>query len=115
MVDLEMNFNLLKNRSKCCMVGCPDIKHDLKLNLMQLLMNQQELTSTLVGSRLEIESMLDFMRFNEISPQVEVYKFEDMQKAINSLAYGDPRPPRYRNVVETASFFKTFKPKLSNF
>jgi uncharacterized zinc-type alcohol dehydrogenase-like protein len=111
-VDLEMDFNLLKNRSKCCLVGCPDIKHDHKLNMMQLLMNQQELAGNFVGSRQEIEDMLEFARFNEISPQVEVYKFEDMQKAINSLAYGNPRPPRFRNVVETASFFQCFKPKM---
>ena len=112
MVNLEMNFNLLKKRSRCCMVGCPDFKHDHKLNLTQLLMNQQELSSSFVGSRLEIQEMIDFIKFNDIKPQVDVYPFEDMQKAINSLAYGDPKPPKYRNVVETASFMKTFGAKL---
>lgn len=110
-LNFGLNFSLLKPRGKCAIVGLPDTEHDTGLNLTQLLMNQQELIGSSVASRLEIEEMLSFIKLQNIQPLIDVYPFADTQTAVNSLAFGNPKPPKYRNVVETASFFKTFTPR----
>lgn len=112
-MNLMMNFSMIKPRGKCVIVGLPDEEHDVGLNLGQLLMKQQELIGSSVGSRLDIEDMLSFIKLHNIQPLVEVYPFADTQAAVNSLAHSNPKAPKYRNVIETASFFKTFTPKIN--
>ena len=107
--NLTMNFGLLKKRGTCAIVGLPDIGHDLNLNMLQILMSQQTLVGSTVASRLDIEDMLNFVSLHKIKPLVEVYPFSDTQLAVNSLANGTPKAPKYRNVIETASFFKTLE------
>jgi uncharacterized zinc-type alcohol dehydrogenase-like protein len=110
-LNFQMDLSLLKKRGTCAIVGLPDEAHDTGLNMFQLLMNQQTLVGSSVASRLDIEDMLSFMKLQNVRPLVEVYPFADTQSAVTSLALGTPRAPKYRNVVETASFFKTFKPR----
>ena len=43
--------------------------------------------------------MIDFCAQNGILPEFEVYKFEDAQDAVNSLAKGIPHYPKYRAVL----------------
>lgn len=110
-MNFGMNFSLLKKRATCAIVGLPDEEHDNGLNMLQILMSQQKLVGSTVASRLDIEDMLNFMKLHSVKPLVDVYPFADTQSAVNSLAFGRPKPPKYRNVVETASFFKTFTPR----
>jgi uncharacterized zinc-type alcohol dehydrogenase-like protein len=108
-INLGVDFGLVKKRGTCAVVALPDVEHDLGLNLFQMLMNQQTLVGSAVASRLDIMDMVEFIRLNKIKPMVDLYPFADIQLGINSLAYGTPRPPKYRNVVETASFFRTLE------
>ena len=109
-MNLSMDFGLLRPGGSVAVVGVPNSSEDCQLNILQLIMNQQELHGSQVGSRLSVEDMLEYTRVSGVHPIVEVYPFSDTQAAVNSLAHGNPHFPKYRNVLETASFFKTFTP-----
>ena len=109
-LNLRQNFKLLKPRGSTVIVGNPDADYDANLNIFEMLMAQQELHGSLVGSRVDIEEMFEFSRIHNIKPLSEVYAFADTQTAVDSLAKGLPHFPKYRNVLETESFFKTFTP-----
>ena len=109
-LNLSQDFKLLKPRGINAIFGLPPSNFDCNLNIVEMLMAQQQLVGSLVGSRTEVEEMLEFSRVQAISPLSEVYAFSDAQTAVNSLAVGTPHFPKYRNVMETGSFFKTFSP-----
>jgi alcohol/geraniol dehydrogenase (NADP+) len=110
-VNLNADFSLLKPRGSVALVGFPSTGSDINFNVLQLLMSQQQLHGSYIGSRVEIESLIEFTRINNIHPITEVYPFAETQAAITSLAEGIPHYPKYRNVLETASFFKSFTPR----
>lgn len=112
-MNLNMNFALLKPLGKTVVVGNPDYGTDVNFSIIGALMNQQELHGSIVASRVEIEEMLEFSRLHNISVATEIYPFADTQAAVNTLAHGNPHYPKYRNVLETASFFKTFTPRAN--
>ena len=95
------------------MVGIPAAGEDVHFNIIGALMAQQELHGSLAGSRLLIEDMLDFSRLHNINVVSEIYPFADMQAAVDSLGNGNPHFPKYRNVLETESFFKNFTPRAN--
>ena len=112
-MNLNMNFALLKPRSSVAVVGAPATGEDAHFNIIGALMAQQELHGSHVGSRLLVEDMLDFSRLHNINVVSELYPFADTQAALDSLGNGNPHFPKYRNVIETESFFKNFTPRTN--
>jgi len=108
--DLTADAMLLKKRGIYNVVGVPERGHNFNFNLMPFLFNHIEFKPSLVGSRVELSEMLDFCCLHNIFPKTEVYPFADAQAGFDSLAHGNPHYPRYRAVLETESFFKTFTP-----
>lgn len=104
-------LTLLKPRGQLHISGAPAATEELEFNLFIMLMNNLKLTSNPVGSRKQCRDMLEFSALHNILPEVEVYPFEKAQDAVNSLAKGIPHFPRYRAVLETASYFEKFTPK----
>jgi len=109
-IDLTADAVLLKKRGVYNVVGIPGKENDFNFNLMPFLFNHIEFKPSLVGSRVECVEMLEFCCLHNIFPKTEVYPFAEAQKAMNSLADGNPHYPNYRAVLETESFFKTFTP-----
>lgn len=74
-------------------------------------MKNIQLTANHVGSRYECDQMLDFIVNYNVKPQIEVYQIADCQIAFDSLIHGKPKFPKFRNVLETASFMQSFTPR----
>jgi D-arabinose 1-dehydrogenase-like Zn-dependent alcohol dehydrogenase len=111
-LNLGVDSNLLKPRGSIVVVGVPEYGSDIGLNIAQIVVNQQQIYGSVVASRLEIEDLIEFTRINNVHPITQVYPFAETQAAVTSLAEGIPHYPKYRNVLETASFFTTFTPRF---
>jgi len=109
-MNISQDCGLLKPRGILNIVGLPAATEDVHFQLVPILMKNLTLTANPVGSRWEGEQMLDYVRVHNIYPQCEVYRFADTQTAVNSLAFGNPHFPKYRNVLEMGSFMETFTP-----
>jgi D-arabinose 1-dehydrogenase-like Zn-dependent alcohol dehydrogenase len=105
-------MTLVKPRGQLHLCGLPNSNEDLEFDVLTMATNSIKLTANPVGSRNQGRDMLDFCARHSILPEVEIYPFERAQDAVNSLAHGRPHAPKYRAVMETASFFKTFTPKI---
>ena len=109
--EFSMNFGLLKPRGVLNVVGAPEISgFNQPFYAQSLIFKELTIKASAAGSRIEMESMLDFCTLHSIYPRSEVYQFTEADKAIESLAKSKPRAPRYRAVFDTASFFETFTP-----
>jgi uncharacterized zinc-type alcohol dehydrogenase-like protein len=104
-------LSLLKARGQLHISGAPAADENLDFNLFQMIMNNLKLTCNPVGSRKQARDMLDFCALHDVLPVVEVYPFDKAQDALNSLAHGTPHFPKYRAVLETASYFEHFTPQ----
>ncbi|CAG9327734.1 unnamed protein product [Blepharisma stoltei] len=109
-INIDQDCKLIKPRGILNIVGLPDARENLNFNLFTILGKNINLTANPVGSRWEGDQMLEFCRVHDVYPLVEEYKFADCQAAVNSLAHGVPHYPKFRNVMETASFMETFTP-----
>lgn len=105
-------LQLVRPRGQLHICGLPNVEEDLHFDLFSLLLKNIKLTANPVGSRQQGREMLDFCAQHSILPETEVYKFENAQDAVNSLAHGIPHYPKYRAVMETASYFQHFTPNL---
>ena len=110
--EFGMNFGLLKPRGVLNVAGVPTDVSQIGQPFYAQSLIGKELTikASAAGSRIEMEDMMDFCKLHSIYPRSEVYQMTEADKAIQSLAKGIPRAPRYRAVFETASFFETFVP-----
>jgi len=108
--DITQCCSLLKPMGTLNLCGFPDAKDNLNFTLLPLLLNQLKVQANPVGSRLEGEEMLEFVKIHNIYPRTETYAFADTQAAVNSLAHGNPHYPNYRAVLEMGSFMQTFSP-----
>jgi alcohol/geraniol dehydrogenase (NADP+) len=107
--NFDIDLGLLKPGGVLSVIG---IDHNFKtqFNFGSLISKQLTIKASPAGSKLETESMIEFCTFHSIYPKSEIYAFNDAKSAINSLALGIPKAPRYRAVFETSSFLETFTP-----
>ena len=59
-------------------------------------MGQKSISSSPVGSPVNINKMLEFAKLHNIKPKIEKYKFSSVNEAIERLKSGDAR---YRIVL----------------
>ena len=107
--EYSMNFGLLKPRGVLCVVGVPE--NSQPFYAQSVILKELTIKASSIGSRLETQAMLEFCTLHSIYPRSEVYQLTEADKAIQSVALGRPKAPRYRAVFDTASFFETFTPK----
>ena len=68
----------------------------LDINVFSLLMQQRTVSGSIVGSPDTIAKMLEFAKLHNIKPQVEVFKMEDVNTALEKLRNGNVK---YRLVL----------------
>lgn len=93
--DWNQYIGLLKPKGRLHFVGV--LTEPLSLQLFPLLGGQRSVSGSVVGSPVNIAEMLDFANRHDIKPQVEVFKFGQVNEAIEALRQGKPR---YRIVLE---------------
>ncbi|GAB2563879.1 NAD(P)-dependent alcohol dehydrogenase [Spirosoma areae] len=89
--------NVLRPDGKLCLVGVPDA--DVKISALQLILGQKSLLSSIIGSRSEIRTMLDFSARHQIKPQIEVFPLAEVNIALRRIA---DNSVRYRAVLTMA-------------
>lgn len=87
-------LNVLRPDGKLCIVGVPDA--DIKLSVLQMIMGQKSVLTSIIGSRSEIRAMLDFSARHQIRPQIEVFPMSDVNTALRRIA---DNSIRYRAVL----------------
>ncbi len=85
---------LLRPGGKLCIVGVP--AHDVQIAALPLILGQQSVITSVIGSRSEIKAMLDFSARHQIVPQVEVFKMREVNDVLKRLAANELR---YRAVL----------------
>lgn len=108
--SLDISTTLLKPRGIVNIVGAPENPEHHNFNAFSAVSKNLTIKGSAAGSRLETEKMIEFSARHSVYPKSEVYKFSDFNLAMDSLAKSIPRAPRYRAVLETASFFENFTP-----
>lgn len=98
-VDVNLDWNLyiqtLKSRGRLHFVGA--VNEPLNIELLGLMAGQRSLSSSTVGSPVTMAKMLNFAQVHNIKPVVEMFYFDEINKAIKSLREGDVR---YRIVLQ---------------
>jgi len=87
-------LSLLRPGGKLCIVGVPD--GDVSISPFPFILGQKTLVSSVVGSRAEIRTMLEFSARHKIAPQVEVFPMHDVNSVFDRLA---ANKMRYRGVL----------------
>ncbi len=97
-VNVKLDWNLyldtLGPRGRLHFVGAT--LEPLDLNVFALMGKQRSVSASPVGSPATIAKMLDFANLHQIKPQIEKFKFADINKAIERLRSGEAR---YRVVL----------------
>ena len=62
----------------------------LDLDLQTIMTRQLEISSSLVGSPSTIDKMIEFACRHDIKPQIEIFSFEQINKAIARMESGEP-------------------------
>ena len=109
-VNIAANCSYLRPGGTLVMLGAPAANEDVGFQAFPMIFNSLSLKFSAIGSTFEYEKMLEFSAAHNVVPQVKMYPFADAQAGYNSLAYGKPSYPRYRNVLEMDSFMKKFTP-----
>ncbi len=98
-VNVKLDWNLyistLKPKGRLHFVGAT--LEPLDISVFGLMAQQRSVSSSPVGSPETIRSMLDFAVHHDIKPQVEMFKFDEINEAIEHLEDGKAR---YRIVLE---------------
>ncbi|MDA0377732.1 MAG: zinc-binding dehydrogenase, partial [Proteobacteria bacterium] len=98
-VNQKLNWNTylacLKPRGRLHMVGAT--LEPLDLSVFNLMKGRKSVSGSPVGSPKNIMKMLDFVAQHKIYPDVEMYKFEQINKAIDAVRHNKVR---YRAVVK---------------
>lgn len=87
--------NVLRPDGKLCLVGVPDA--DVKISALQMILGQKSLLTSIIGSRSEIRTMLDFSARHRIKPQIEVFLLSEVNTALRRIA---DNSIRYRAVLD---------------
>jgi uncharacterized zinc-type alcohol dehydrogenase-like protein len=85
---------VLRPGGKLCIVGVPE--HDMQIPALPLILGQKSVVSSVVGSRSEIQIMLEFSARHRIAPQIEIFPMDQVNRAIDRLRTNQMR---YRAVL----------------
>ena len=96
-VNLDWNLYLstLKPKGRLHFVGA--VLEPINVSVFSLMGKQRSISASPVGSPDSIRQMLDFAALHKIEPQIEVFKFSQINEAIQHLRDGKAR---YRIVLE---------------
>ena len=78
-------------------MGIPEKSHEFKLSYIPLIFKQKSICGSLVGGRRDMVEMLDFCAVHKIKPQIELFEFKDVNKAIEKCIANQAR---YRIVLK---------------
>jgi alcohol/geraniol dehydrogenase (NADP+) len=97
--DLPWNeyVGVLRRNGKLCLLGFPE--HELSLAAVPLVFFQRSVVTSGIGSRLELQQMLEFSARHGIHPQVEVFPMREVNTALERLRKNEVR---YRAVLANA-------------
>ncbi|MCG7546178.1 NAD(P)-dependent alcohol dehydrogenase [Pseudoalteromonas sp. MM17-2] len=93
-LDWNAYINTLKPKGRLHFVGAT--LEPLDLSVFGLLMGQRSVSASPVGSPGTIAKMLDFAAQHNIAPQIETFKFDDVNAALDHVREGKAR---YRVVL----------------
>lgn len=94
-LDWNVYINTLKPKGRLHFVGA--VLQPLDLAVFLLISGQRSISASPVGSPGNIAKMLDFAAQHKIHPLIEVYKFDDINNALERVRSGKAR---YRVVLE---------------
>ncbi|KAJ3165491.1 hypothetical protein HK101_000202 [Irineochytrium annulatum] len=94
--SLDQLLSLLTNNGKMVVVGAPEVA--LKMQPFSLIMRQRGVYGSSIGSRRDVEEMLEFAAMYRVVPWVEKMKMKDCNEAVEKVRKGTPR---FRVVLET--------------
>jgi len=94
--DMPWNdyVGVLRKNGKLCLLGIP--AHDVTVSPIPLIFFQRSIVTSGIGSRREMQQMLDFAALHGIAPQVEVFPMREANTAIDRLRMN---AVRYRAVL----------------
>src|SRR4029077_2359007 len=84
----------LRPGGKLCILGIPE--HDLQISALPLILGQKSIISSVVGSRSEMQTMLEFSARHGIRPQIELFPMHEVNRALERLRNNQMR---YRAVL----------------
>ena len=96
--DYNKFLNLLKIDGTMCLVGA--LGENPKLNTNLLIYGRKRITGSLVGGIKETQEMLNFCGDNNISPEIEIIKIQEINKAFERILISDVK---YRFVIDMSS------------
>lgn len=91
-------LGVLRPAGKLCLVGFPASK-TLDVSVIQLIFGQKSVLASGIGSRAEMQAMLDFSALHGIVPQVELYPMHEVNAVSERLRRNEVR---YRAVLTNA-------------
>ncbi len=94
-LDWRQYIQTLKPKGRLHFLGA--LLEPIEVNIFALMGAQRSISSSPVGSPAVIAQMLDFAARHQIEPEVEVFDFSEVNKAIERLDKGSPR---YRVVLK---------------
>ncbi len=90
-VNVKLDWNLylstLNARGRLHFVGAT--LEPLDINVFSLLMGQRSVSGSPIGSPAVIADMLDFAQRHDVKPTVEMFRFDDINAAVNRLRAGE--------------------------
>lgn len=90
-------LGVLRPGGKLCIVGIP-ASAVLQVPAIPLIFGQKSVVSSGIGSRAEVQAMLEFSALHQIVPQVEVYPMREVNAVMERLLRNEVR---YRAVLTT--------------
>ena len=100
--DITSYLYTLKSGGTFIQVAVPQVLEGLLFDSHDLIIKHKTIAGGIVGSRREVQQMLDFSAFHNIQPIVQNYSWNDFPKAYDTIKNGKPR---FRCVVDIADTF----------
>lgn len=94
-LDWNLYLSTLKAKGRLHFVGATT--EPLDISVMPMIFGQKTISASPVGSPANIEKMLEFAAHHQIKPAIELFKFDDINDAIERVKSGKAR---YRVVLE---------------
>jgi uncharacterized zinc-type alcohol dehydrogenase-like protein len=87
-------LQVLRPGGKLCILGIPE--RDLQIPALPLILGQKSVVSSVIGSRSEMQTMLEFSARHGIRPQIELFPMHEVNRALERLRNNQMR---YRAVL----------------
>jgi D-arabinose 1-dehydrogenase-like Zn-dependent alcohol dehydrogenase len=101
--NFQSYLSLLAKCGYMIQVGAPHYIEQISFSPNILVLNEYHIVGSLVGSRTDINEMLEFCAKNNIYPLCEEFNFEEFDQALNKLEKGKPI---FRCVVNCGDYSK---------